>query len=49
MEENKKRFMEYANLRLRQKEYRKRLLYADITDLRVKGIEKSRGRKKGQF
>ncbi|GAA0082445.1 MULTISPECIES: hypothetical protein [Clostridium] len=49
MEENKKRFMEYANLRLRQKEYRKRLLYADITDLRVKSIEKSRGRKKGQF
>ncbi|EDU35727.1 MULTISPECIES: hypothetical protein [Clostridium] len=49
MEENKKRFMDYANLRLRQKEYKKKLLYADITDLRVKSIEKSRGRKKGQF
>ncbi|EPZ8710068.1 hypothetical protein [Clostridium botulinum] len=49
MEENKKRFMDYVNLRLKQKEYKKRLLYSDIADLRIKSIEKSRNRKNGQF
>ncbi|ACQ52565.1 hypothetical protein [Clostridium botulinum] len=41
--------MDYANLRLKQKEYKKRLLYSDIADLRIKSIEKSRNRKNGQF
>lgn len=49
MKSNKERFMQYANWRLKQKEYKKKLIESDIANLQIKAMEKTRNRKISQF
>ena len=49
MKSNKEKFMEYVTLRLRQKKYKDKLLNSNIKDIQIKGMEKTRRRKVGQF
>ena len=41
--------MEYARYRLKQKEYKERLLNSNIKDAQIKGMERTSRRKIGQI
>lgn len=49
MKTNKDKFMDYVDLRLREKKYKERLLNSNITDIQIKSMEKTRRRKVGQI
>ncbi|APC85209.1 hypothetical protein [Clostridium botulinum] len=49
MKTNKDKFMDYADLRLREKKYKAKLLKSNIKDIQIKGMEKTARRKVGQF
>lgn len=49
MKSKKDKFMEYVDLRLREKKYKKKLLNSNIKDIQIKGMEKTTRRKVGQF
>ncbi|KGO12786.1 ABC transporter permease [Clostridium botulinum] len=49
MKTNKDKFMDYADLRLREKKYKAKLLKSNIKDIQIKGMEKTTCRKVGQF
>ncbi|EKN40404.1 hypothetical protein CFSAN001627_19863 [Clostridium botulinum CFSAN001627] len=47
MKTNKDKFMDYADLRLREKKYKAKLLKSNIKDIQIKGMEKTARRKVG--
>ncbi|MBM7869326.1 hypothetical protein JOC70_000795 [Clostridium pascui] len=49
MKTNKDKFMDYVNLRIKEKKYKDRLLNSNIKDIQIKGMEKTRRRKIGQI
>lgn len=49
MKTNKDKFMDYVNLRIKEKKYKDRLLKSNIKDIQIKGMEKTRRRKIGQI
>ncbi|APQ73882.1 hypothetical protein [Clostridium botulinum] len=49
MKTKKDKFMDYVDLRLREKKYKDKLLKSNIKDIQIKGMEKTTRRKVGQF
>ncbi len=47
MKTNKDKFMDYVDLRLREKKYKDKLLKSNIKDIQIKGMEKITRRKVG--